>query len=214
MTEPARTESITPPQTHVHAFARWCVRPLVGTPITPNHLTTLRLLTGLGAAAAFAVGDDVWRVIGGILFVISAVLDRADGELARLSGNMSKGGHWYDLYSDMVVNIVIFIGIGIGLSDALPSYWGPIMGLAAGLAVGGIFQVVFQLHESGSHPSIAFHYPDGFDMDDSLFVIAMFAWLDALLVLLILAVIIAPVFLVYALWRLRQLRIHDRHQGG
>ncbi len=38
-----------------HRLARRLVRPLVGTWITPNHLTTLRLVTALGACAAFTV---------------------------------------------------------------------------------------------------------------------------------------------------------------
>lgn len=212
MTEPEIPGQIPPPKTHVHVFARWCIRPLVNTPVTPNHLTTLRLLTGLAAAAAFAAGGYFWIFSGGVFFLVSALLDRADGELARLSGRMSKGGHWYDLYCDMIVNAAIFIGMGIGLgqSGTIPGYWGPLMGLVAGLSVGAIFQVVFRLHERGSHPSIAFSYPDGFDMDDSLFVVVIFAWFDALLILLIMAVIAAPLFLAYAIRQLHALKDESR----
>ena len=122
VTESVKTElkaprSVPPPRTHAHAVARWCILPLLKTPVAPNHLTTLRLLTGLAAAGAFAVGDYFWICWGGVLFVISAVLDRADGELARLSGRISPGGHWYDLSCDMLVNMVVFVGIGFGLSD-------------------------------------------------------------------------------------------------
>ena len=46
--------------TWVHKAARWCVRPLVSTRVTPNHITTVRLLTGLAAAVAFAVGEQEW----------------------------------------------------------------------------------------------------------------------------------------------------------
>lgn len=206
---PATVQSkseISPPKTYVHAVARWCVRPLVDTPVTPNHLTTLRLLTGMAAAAAFATGEYGWTVWGGILFVISALLDRADGELARLSARMSTGGHWYDLYADMLVNVLVFVGIGIGLIGELPGVWAPVMGVVSGLSVGGIFMVVFRLHDLGSHPGVAFAYPEGFDLDDTLFVIALFAWFDALLPLLTAAVIGAPAFLIFALYRYRQLK--------
>ncbi|MCH8834893.1 MAG: CDP-alcohol phosphatidyltransferase family protein, partial [Proteobacteria bacterium] len=65
------------------------VRPLVGTAVTPNHLTTLRLATGLAAAGALAVGTSPWQHVGAAIFVVSLVLDRADGELARLAGKTS-----------------------------------------------------------------------------------------------------------------------------
>lgn len=58
MPESSPSKSV-PPQTHVHAVARRLVQPLLATPITPNHLTTLRLVTGIGAALAFATGHYI-----------------------------------------------------------------------------------------------------------------------------------------------------------
>jgi archaetidylinositol phosphate synthase len=204
--EPVSGGSHPPPRTHAHAVARWCILPLLTTRVMPNHLTTLRLLTGLAAAAAFAAGDYFWICWGGVLFVISAVLDRADGELARLSGRTSPGGHWYDLSCDMTVNVLTFIGIGLGLADRVPGPWAPVMGVVSGLSVGAIFVVVFRLHSSGSHPSVAFSYPGGFDFDDALFGIALFAWFDVLWPLLIAGTIGAPLFLAFALWRYRRVQ--------
>lgn len=204
---------IPPPRTHSHAVARWCILPLLNTWVAPNHLTTLRLLTGLGAAGAFAVGDYFWTFWGGVLFVISAVLDRADGELARLSGRMSRSGHWYDLSCDMLVNVVVFIGMGFGLTDRLPGPWAPLLGTLAGLSVGAIFVVVFLLHSGGSHPSIAFSYPDGFDFDDTLFVIAVFAWFDAMFPLLIAGAVGAPLFLIFALWSFWRVKRKSRNEA-
>ena len=66
----------------MHAVARWCILPLVKTSIMPNHITHLRLLTGIGAAVAFGVGNYFCSAWGGAIFFISAMLDRADGELA------------------------------------------------------------------------------------------------------------------------------------
>jgi archaetidylinositol phosphate synthase len=202
--EPQPSKPVPPPRTYVHAVARWCIRPLLHTRVTPNHLSTLRLLTGLAAAGAFAVGDYFWTCWGGVLFAISAVLDRADGELARLTGRTSQGGHWFDLSCDMTVNVLTFIGIGIGVANRVPGPWGLIMGLVSGLAVGAIFIVVFRLHSGGSNPIVAFRYPNGFDFDDALFVIAIFAWFDGLLWLLIAGTVGAPLFLIFALWRSRK----------
>ena len=44
-----------------HRLARIVVRPLIGTGITPNHLTTLRLVTGVFACAALVPGDTYWN---------------------------------------------------------------------------------------------------------------------------------------------------------
>ena len=206
MTTPVQQEheppkEVPPPKTYVHHAGRWLIRPLVNTPVTPNHLTTLRLLTGIAAAVAFAMGDYLWTAWGGVLYAVSALLDRADGELAKLSGKSSNWGHWYDLYCDAVVNVVLFFGIGIGLTDSVLGHWAWKMGLLSGLSIALTFWIVFRLHESGSHPSEAFNYPDGFDLDDSLFLVCIFAWFDGLLPLLIAASVCAPLFLIFALWQ-------------
>lgn len=203
-------KEVPPPKTYAHYVGRWLILPLVHTPVTPNHLTTLRLLTGLAAAGAFAMGDYFWTVWGGVLFAVSALLDRADGELARLSGKMSSWGHWFDLYCDSIVNVVLFFGIGIGLTDGVLGHWAWKMGLLSGLSIAVTFWIVFRLHESGSHPSEAFSYPDGFDLDDSMFLICIFAWFDGLLPLLILASVCAPAFLIFAAWQYYTLKTSPR----
>jgi phosphatidylserine synthase len=75
--------------TWTHAAARWMIRPLVGTGVTPNHLTTLRLLTGIAACIGIALGTPAGNAWGGALWLVSAFLDRADGELARVGNMMS-----------------------------------------------------------------------------------------------------------------------------
>jgi archaetidylinositol phosphate synthase len=199
--EDKSSEEIPPPKTYVHYVGRWLILPLVNTPVTPNHLTTLRLLTGIAAAVAFAMGDYFWTVWGGVLFAVSALLDRADGELAKLSGKSSNWGHWYDLYCDAVVNVVLFFGIGIGLTESALGHWAWKMGLLSGFSIALTFWIVFRLHESGSHPSEAFSYPDRIDLDDSLFLVCIFAWFNGMLPLLIAASVCAPAFLIFALWQ-------------
>jgi len=206
MTEPTPSEQelardISPPKTYVHYVGRWLILPLVNTPVTPNHLTTLRLLTGIAAAGAFAMGDYFWTVWGGVLFAFSALMDRADGELARLSGKSSSWGHWYDLYCDSIVNVALFFGIGIGLSESALDHWAWKMGVLSGLSIALTFWIVFRLHESGSTPNEAFNAPKGFDFDDALFLVCIFAWFDGLLPLLIAASVCAPLFMIFAVWQ-------------
>lgn len=201
--EPAVPTSVPPPRTPMHAVARWCILPLVKTSITPNHITHLRLLTGIGAAVAFGVGNYFWSAWGGAIFFISAMLDRADGELARVADRATPGGHWYDLACDMIVNVLVFLGIGVGLREQM-GWWGPVMGGVAGLSVGVTFLIVFRLHALGTHPSTAFKLPIYFDLDDSLFLVSFCAWLKVLLQLLVASAIAAPLFLIIVLWRSRQ----------
>lgn len=187
----------------MHRAARVAVRPLVDTPIAPNHLTTLRLVTGLAAAAAFAVGTRRWDIAAGVIFVLSAFLDRADGELARLSGKISKIGHQYDLGSDVASNVMAFAGIGIGLSHGPLGAAALAMGIVAAGAVGAIFWLI-TLMDGGTGE--AFPGAGGFDPDDALFILGPAAWLDLLAPLLYAAAIGAPVFLAFALWRYRKNR--------
>ena len=44
-----------------HKMARICILPLVNTPVTPNHLTTVRLITGIAACAAAQAAIPVMR---------------------------------------------------------------------------------------------------------------------------------------------------------
>ena len=49
-----------------HKIARICILPLVNTSISPNHVTIIRLITGVVACVAFALKINL---IGGIFFV-------------------------------------------------------------------------------------------------------------------------------------------------
>jgi archaetidylinositol phosphate synthase len=193
--------TLAPPKTYVHTVARWMMKPLVGTPVTPNHITTLRLLSGVMAAWCFSNTGNIWQAWGGIIFIFSMLMDRADGELARMTMQSSRWGHWYDLVCDMFVNMVLFMGIGYGLSDLTwMGEWSTLLGAMVGISIGAIFIIVFQFHINGTHPGVVFMYPDGFDLDDSMFVIPLFAWFDGMLYLLIIAGIVAPAFLIYSIW--------------
>ena len=58
-----------------HLIARVLVRPLVGTWVRPNHLTTLRVVTGVVACACFSLpGTSAGMAWGGAFWLISAFL--------------------------------------------------------------------------------------------------------------------------------------------
>nr|WP_237182684.1 CDP-alcohol phosphatidyltransferase family protein [Roseomonas marmotae] len=163
--------------------------------ITPNHITTLRLITGIAAAVAFAAGDDGWLAIGAAIFLLSMLLDRADGELARQTGQSSVAGHRYDLVSDCFSNIIAFIGLGIGQMGAL-GLLGPALGVAAGLAVGVLF---WQLHILRVGQVRGYRLAPGIlvDPDDLLVFVPILVWAGATVPMLFAAAIITP---AAALW--------------
>ena len=90
--------------TLIHRIVRPVVRRIAHSRVTPNNITTLRLVTGVAAAIGFAQGGALWPAIGGGIFVFSMLLDRADGELARQTHRSSVVGHRYDLVSDCASN--------------------------------------------------------------------------------------------------------------
>src|ERR1700723_2723369 len=123
-------------------LARRLVAPLKDSWVTPNHLTTVRLVVGLAAAAAFLPGTYGWSNLAALLLILSNFLDHTDGELARMSGKSSRIGHVYDLISDAAVTILVFvaIGAGVGENSGMDLQIPPIaLGLAAGCAIALIF---------------------------------------------------------------------------
>ncbi len=161
-----------------HGMARMCVLPLVNTPVTPKHITTVRLITGTVACVLFAIGTAESNFHGGFLWILSAFLDRADGELARISDRTSQKGHQYDYFSDVFVTALFFLGISIGLRETAfwnmkPGIWIIVMGISA--TVGVIFAGILAERtdqakkETGEKAYAGFA---GFDFDDVLYLFA------------------------------------------
>jgi phosphatidylglycerophosphate synthase len=190
--------------TWIHRLVRPVVKPLVGLPITPNQLTTLRLTFGLSASVACMVGGQTWLGIGGALFVVAHLLDRADGIFARLSGKTSRFGHRYDLVSDAISNAIIFVGIGVGLRDGPLGWWTALLGLVAGLAVLAIVGLVVEVEGREGERAAELPNMAGFDPDDGMLAVPVLIWLGLSLPLLYLAASITPVFAVFFAWKHRR----------
>ena len=188
-----------------HVIARPLVRPLIGTAVRPNHLTTLRLVTGLAACAGLALGSRAGAWWGGGLWILSAFLDRADGELARLGKLSSPAGHLYDTYTDILVNALLFAAVGIGLRHSWLGVWAIPLGLVASvsLLLGSIFS--HRLERRSPPGTKAYSGRWGFDPEDALYLVAPLAWLGWLSPLLIGAAIGATVIMLLTAWRLQRL---------
>ncbi|PHM11198.1 CDP-alcohol phosphatidyltransferase family protein [Nostoc sp. 'Peltigera malacea cyanobiont' DB3992] len=182
-------------------LAYWLIRPLKDSWVNPNHLTTVRLVTGLVAAVALAVGDAIWVNIGAWLFALSNFLDHTDGELARLSGKSSKWGHQYDLASDAIIHILLFVCIGYGLREGKFGWWALVMGIVSGVSVACIFHLRNQMEQrlgkdASRQPNFA-----GFDIEDVLYLFPIVPLLNGLEPLLMAATIGAPTFAIWVIWQ-------------
>ena len=188
-----------------HKIARVCIMPLVNTPVTPNHLTTVRLISGVAACACFAMGAREWDIWGGWLWLFSAFLDRADGELARVSGKTSPGGHKYDMFCDVAVTSLFFLGAGIGLRHGWLGDWAIVLGAlgAAGVFAAEIFaEVIDQMNKDTGEKA----YPGfaGFDFDDVLYLFAPVVWLGWQMPFVVGASIGAPAFALLTWFKMRR----------
>jgi phosphatidylglycerophosphate synthase len=79
--------------------------------VTPNRLTTVAFLLGLGSAAAFGRGSYGWLLLGALLFHLSFVLDCMDGKIARLNGTGSVFGAWLDYVFDRLRVLACAVGL-------------------------------------------------------------------------------------------------------
>ena len=192
--------------TWTHLLARPVVRPLVGTAVRPNHLTTLRLLTGIAACIAFAWGTRAGMWWGGGLWLVSAFLDRADGELARIGNMMSPGGHRYDYLADVWVNTLFFVAIGFGLRHSWLGEWSIPLGVISGLAIllGSLFSEWLERRSPTGTKGISGKW--GFDPDDALYLMGPLAWLGWLSPILVGASVGATVVMLIQGVRLLRLK--------
>jgi archaetidylinositol phosphate synthase len=188
-------------------LARRLVTPLKDTKATPNHLTTVRLASGLAAAAAFVPGTYGWTNLGALLLILSNFLDHTDGELARISGKTSRIGHLYDLASDALVTILLFLAIGIGVSSRVESVLQlppAALGLLAGVAVALIFFLRMRIEALGGKVASKQASLGGFETEDVLYLLPLVTVFNGLAPFLIAASIGAPLFAVWVVMDYRR----------
>lgn len=176
-------------------LARRLVYPLRHTRVTPNWLTSLRLAVGLGAFYCFYVGGYLYANLGALLFVLSHFLDHTDGELARLTGNSSAFGHYFDLLADALVNILLFVGLGLGLAEGGHGKHAALLGGLAGLAVAAVFFFIHQLEALEKRSAGEADLKTAFlDLEDILYLLPIVTLLQLDYYFLLLAGAGAPLF--------------------
>ena len=93
--------------------ARRLVRLLIHLPVTPNAVTLAGLVLGVIAASQFWYATPHSAMLGILLFFLQAVVDHADGELARVTGQVSEFGHRLDVSVDTVTDVLIVAGMAV-----------------------------------------------------------------------------------------------------
>ena len=195
------------PRTWDARLARSLVRPLVDTAVTPNHLTTLRLLIGLAGALCLAQGGFGWINAGALLIVLSNFVDHTDGELARISGKSSKIGHFYDLAADALVTVALFASMGVDIVAAGGQMAAPpvLLGAVAGAAVALIFYLRMRIESFAGKAGTKQAFAGGFETEDVLYLLPLVTLTDGVEPFLLAASIGAPLFAAWVVidyWRI------------
>lgn len=175
------------------------VRPLVPTPITPNHLSLLGLAVAL--YGCWLLIEPATQTLGAGLFALSRFLDHFDGELARQSGKTSKLGYYLDYLVGGISFAALFFAMGWAFKDQALGYWTVVLGTGGSLCA--IFSMFTNLgidkQAGADETGDAVGYPGfaGVELEDGIYLIWPIAWLGYLYPFSILASAGAT---VYFLW--------------
>jgi CDP-diacylglycerol--glycerol-3-phosphate 3-phosphatidyltransferase len=103
---------------HFVEMGYWCMTPLARAcarvKLTPNHLTAMSLVLGLGAGAANAVG---WFGMGALISLGSVLADVLDGQVARLTKTGSPAGEVFDAAADRYTELAYVGGLVVFYRD-------------------------------------------------------------------------------------------------
>jgi phosphatidylglycerophosphate synthase len=99
--------------------SRWISRLLVRTTVTPNQVSLVSLVIGLGAIWCFwhATAASAW--LGVLVYTLACIVDHADGEIARLTFQESRLGANLDWTIDTIIHVGIVLGLGVSSGGRL-----------------------------------------------------------------------------------------------
>lgn len=84
------------------------VRGLAGGRINPNVLTITGVAINVGCGLLFGFGYFFWA---GIILIVANLFDMLDGQVARLSGRVTRFGGFLDSSLDRLSDMVVFVGL-------------------------------------------------------------------------------------------------------
>lgn len=99
----------------IDAMVRW----LAHGHINPNVLTIIGVALNVGCGLLFGVG---WFFAAGIALIVANLFDMLDGQVARLSGRVTRFGGFLDSSLDRLSDMVIFVGLMVFYARDTPSH--------------------------------------------------------------------------------------------
>ena len=89
-------------------FNRWAIRVLYPLPVSANQITLLSLAMGLTAAGFYVSGSTNALAWAAVCLYGKIFLDNVDGNLARVRGEVSRVGRFFDSFTDFVVTVAVY----------------------------------------------------------------------------------------------------------
>lgn len=95
------------------------VKALASAGIHPNILTAIGVSINVGCAVLFGFGEFFWA---GIVLIVANLFDMLDGNVARLTGNVTRFGGFLDSSLDRLSDMVALLGIMIFYAGNSPQH--------------------------------------------------------------------------------------------
>ncbi|HEY0659075.1 MAG TPA: CDP-alcohol phosphatidyltransferase family protein [Pyrinomonadaceae bacterium] len=95
------------------------VRALASAGVHPNLLTAIGVCINVGCGVLFGLGEFFWA---GIVLIVANLFDMLDGNVARLTGNVTKFGGFLDSSLDRLSDMVSLLGIMIFYAGNTPQH--------------------------------------------------------------------------------------------
>ncbi|HEX6649060.1 MAG TPA: CDP-alcohol phosphatidyltransferase family protein [Pyrinomonadaceae bacterium] len=99
----------------IDAIVRWLA---IGH-INPNILTVIGVSLNVGCGVLFGLG---WFFAAGIALVVANLFDMLDGQVARLSGRVTRFGGFLDSSLDRLSDMVVFVGLMVFYARDTPNH--------------------------------------------------------------------------------------------
>jgi len=87
--------------------------------VTPNQVTMAAFLAALAGAGFLATGDYMLGVVGALLVQASSIVDGCDGELARLTHQVTPRGAWLDTVLDRYADLAVVTAVTFAHAQAV-----------------------------------------------------------------------------------------------
>src|SRR4026208_2460272 len=99
----------------IDAIVRW----LALGHINPNILTVIGVSLNVGCGLLFGLG---WFFAAGVALIVANLFDMLDGQVARLSGRVTRFGGFLDSSLDRLSDMVVFVGLMFCYARDTPSH--------------------------------------------------------------------------------------------